>query len=145
MRTQCVSAILMLGLVAGAHADTTKYEKEQFALFQKYAGAPVSEFSMFELFQWQVVGPQNLVAWSTIRDAYLITVDKGCARLEWTNALSLTRAQKWKVSKTFDFVEFQNQRCKITEIRPIDLTAMRKDNQPLNPPVHSANAPAEKS
>lgn len=128
MRALFLSILLTLGLVAVAHADTREYEKQELMRYQKYAGAPVNEFSMVDLFRWQVVGPEKLVAWSTIRDAYLVTVDKPCIRLEWTNALSLTQAQKWKVSKSFDFVEFDKQRCKIMEIRPIDLAALRKDN-----------------
>jgi hypothetical protein len=128
MRALFLSILLTCGLVAVAYADTPEYEKQELMRYQKYAGAPVNEFSMFELFRWQVVGPEKLVAWSTIRDAYLITVDKPCIRLEWANGLSLTQAQKWKVSKSFDFVEFEKQRCKIMEIRPIDLAALRKDN-----------------
>ena len=145
MRALFLSTLLTLGLVALAYADTQAYEKQELMRYQKYAGAPVNEFTMFELFRWQVVGPEKLVAWSTIRDAYLITVDKPCVRLEWTNGLSLTQAQKWKVSKSFDFVEFEKQRCKIMEIRPIDLVALRKDNPQTDEAGGTQRQPATKS
>ena len=126
MRALWIS-VLMLGLFGVARADTSEYESEQLARYQKFAGAPVDDFLMFKLYQWQVVGADKVVAWSTIRDAYLITVAQPCVRLEWTHALGLTTAQMRKVSKNFDFVAFENQRCKITEIRPIDLAAMHKE------------------
>jgi hypothetical protein len=83
---------------------------------------------MFDLFQSQVLGPDKVVVWSTIRDAYLLTVAQPCIRLQWTTGLGVTTAQARKVSKNFDFVTFEKQRCKIMEIRPIDLVTMRKDN-----------------
>jgi hypothetical protein len=117
------------GTVAGPNPANSG----ELARYQKFAGDPVEDFAMFDLFRWQVVGPQNLVAWSTIREAYLLKVDLPCTRLEWTNALGLTTMQKWKVSRTFDFVIFAEERCKILEIRPVNLAAMAKDAPPAKP------------
>ncbi len=141
MRKLLISASLVLCLVSGARADTGAYEKQELVRYQKYASAPVDEFRMVSLFRWQVVGPRNVVAWSTIRKAYLITVDLPCTNLEWTHGLGLTQSQKWTVSKKFDFVAFDDQRCTISRIQPIDLTAMSKDNQPAD----QAAKPADKS
>ena len=133
MRNLLISASLVLCLVTGARADTREYEKQELARYQKYAGGPIDEFRMTSLFRWQVVGPQSVVVWSTIRDAYLITVDMPCANLEWTHALGLTQSQKWTVSRKFDFVAFDKQRCTISQIRPIDLAVMSKDTQAEKP------------
>lgn len=120
-------AALTLALVAGSvNADTRAHEKAELARFEHYAGAPVDQFPMFELWKWQVVGPRHLVVWSTINDAYLLRVDKGCNNLEWTHGLSLSQEMRQKVTRRFDFVEFGNQRCKIEEIRPVDYRAMVK-------------------
>ncbi|HEX6831965.1 MAG TPA: DUF6491 family protein, partial [Rudaea sp.] len=94
---------------------------------------PVDQFDMFELWQWQVVGPTKLLLWATIKDVYLVTVDKSCNRLEWAKGIAVTQAMHWKVTKTFDFVDFKDQHCKIEEIRPIDYKAMRADAQAARP------------
>jgi hypothetical protein len=127
MRLSCLFGLL-LALAAGVvNADTRAYENEQLARFQKYAGAPVDEFSMFRMWKWQVVGPERLVIWSTINDAWLVRVEKPCVRLEWTHAVVVTQKMRQKVSKKFDFVVFGNQRCKIAEILPVDYKTMLKD------------------
>jgi uncharacterized protein DUF6491 len=129
MRLVCCLAIV-LALAAGVvRADTRAYENEQLARYQKYAGAPIDEFPMFRMWKWQVVGPERLVIWSTINDAYLIRVEKPCIRLEWTHAVVVTQKMRQRVSKTFDFVEFGNQRCKIAEILPVDYRTMIKDGK----------------
>jgi len=128
---------LALVLVAGAaQADTREHQKEELSRFERYAGDPVAEFPMFDLWQWQVVGRDRVVLWSTIHDAFLIRVDKGCNNLEWTHGLSVTQNMRQKVSQKFDFVVFRDQRCKIEEIRPIDYQAMVKDGKAAEPPKH---------
>ena len=114
-----------LALTGRAGADTREYEKEQLARFSQFAGGPIDEFPMVDLYRWQVVGPENLVIWSTINDAYLLKVDKPCRQLQWSHGLFVSQTQKWKVSRKFDFVNV-GERCRIVEIRPIDLVAMTK-------------------
>ena len=119
---------LSLALLSGvAQADTRAWEKEQLARFEHYAGEPIDQFTMFDMWQWEVLGPDRLVVWSTIHDAYLIRVDRACNNLEWTHGLSVTQEMINKVTQKFDFVVFRNQRCKIEEIRPIDYKAMVRD------------------
>ncbi len=126
MRFTIAFVVLSL-LVAGfAHADTAAYQAQQLARYQKYAGAPVNDFPMVSMYQWQVVGPEQLVVWPTINTAYLLTVAKPCVRLQWTNGLMVTQQMSMKVTNKFDFVAFEHQRCKIDEIRPIDYKAMLK-------------------
>src|SRR5262249_10263506 len=115
-----VAAIALVLIAGAAQADTREYEKHELARYQRYAGEPIDQFAMFEMWQWQVLGPQQLVIWSTIHDAYLLKVDKTCNNLEWARALSLTQEMRQKVTEKFDFVVFRDQRCKIVEIRPID-------------------------
>jgi hypothetical protein len=134
MRIGNMVAMAAIVFTCAAQADTRAYEKAELARFQRYAGQPVDEFSMFELWQWQVLGPNTLVVWSTIHDAFLIQVDKACNNLEWTHGLSVTQEMRMKVSNKFDFVVFRDQRCKITEIRPVDYKAMLKDGNAAEPP-----------
>ena len=115
-----VVAMAAIVFVSTAQADTRAYEKEQLARFEHYAGQPVDEFSMFELWQWEVLSRDKLVLWSTIHVAWLIRVNKACNKLEWTHGLSVTQTLGQKVSQKVDSIVFRDQRCKIEEIRPID-------------------------
>lgn len=133
MRNRLLLAALLVLLANAAYADTRAREKEELARFRSYAAEPVDQFPMFELWQWQVLGPTQLVLWSTINDAYLIRVDKSCNNLEWAHGLSVTQEMRQKVTKQFDFVVFRDQRCKIEEIRPIDYRRMVKDG--ASPPA----------
>lgn len=121
-----LSAVCFSGLV---HADTAAYQAKQLAKYERYAGPPIDEFTMTSLYQWQVVGPQNVVAWPTINKAYLLTVEKPCTRLQWTNALGISQEMSMKVTQKFDFVTFDHQRCPISKIQPIDYKALRSDEQ----------------
>ena len=122
--------LLAPALFAGAaHADTRAHEDEQLARYKQYAGAPIDEFPMYRMWKWQVVGPERVVIWSTINDAYLLRVEKPCVRLEWTHAVVVTQKMRQKVSKKFDYVVFGNQRCKIDQILPVDYKAMIKDGK----------------
>jgi hypothetical protein len=125
MSKRSLFAAMLIGLSTLAHADTRAHEKEELARFERFAGAPVDEFAMVELFRSQVVGPENVVIWSTLRDAYLVRVQQPCRQLEWAHALSVSQAQKWKVSRKFDSINVGTA-CRIVEIRPVDLAAMNE-------------------
>ena len=125
MKRVLAAAALLAISASVAHADTREWEKSELARYSKYATDPVPDFTMFTLWQWQVVAPDKLLLWSTIKDVYLVSVHPSCNRLEWANGLSITQAAQWKVTTKFDFIDFGSQHCKITEIRPIDYKAMR--------------------
>ena len=136
MRTFRMLAVALLLVACGvqaARADTREYEHKELARFQRYAGPPIDEFPMFQMWKWQVLGPTQLVVWSTINDAYLIHVDKSCSNLEWTHGLSVSQEMRQKVSRKFDFVAFGHERCKIVEIRPVDYRRMVKEGAPQPP------------
>jgi len=128
MIKQSLFVAMLIGLSTLAHADTRAHEKEELARFERFAGAPVDEFKMVELFRSQVVGPENVVVWSTLRDAYLVRVQQPCRQLEWAHGLSVSQAQKWKVSRKFDSINVGTP-CRIVEIRPIDLGAMQAEGR----------------
>ncbi len=128
MRTKLVAGCLFAALfAAGAHAQTREVQQQNLERFEKYAGAPVEEFEFWSLHKWQLVGPEKIVVWPTINDAYLITVDKPCPGLEWAKGIGVTSQQRHIVSRKFDYVTYGRGRCAIREIRPIDYKAMLKD------------------
>ena len=124
------AGMIFLGAAStSALADTREHQADELARFQQYAGAPVDDFRMVDVFQTQIVGDWNVVVWSSINVVYLLTVDKTCAKLEWAKGFAVTQETSMKVTKTFDFITFDHQRCKIVEIRPVDYKAMLNDDK----------------
>lgn len=118
---------LALLCFAGAQAQTRKVQEESLERFMKYAGDPIEEFQFWSLYKWQLVGPEKVVVWSTINDAYLISVEEPCPGLEWAKTIGVTSKQRNLVSSKFDYVTYGKGRCEIREIRPLDYRQMLKD------------------
>jgi hypothetical protein len=113
--------------VSSTDAQTRKTQQENLERFEKYLGEPVEQFQFWSLYKWQLVGPNKVVVWPTINDAYLLTVDDPCPGLEWANGIGVTSKQRHLVSRKFDYVTYGKGRCQINEIRPIDYKTMLKD------------------
>ncbi len=133
MRT-FIAAIVLAGVVAApaAVAQTRATQQKNLERFEKYAGAPIDAFDFWSLYKFQLVGPEKVVVWSTINDAYLITVAKPCSGLEFARGIGVTSKQRHVVSRKFDYVTYGNGRCQIAEIRPIDYRQMLKDGPDQN-------------
>ena len=107
-------------------ADTRATEQKNLAHFEQFAGAPVESFDMWQMYQWQSLGPDRLAVWSAVNKVWLLKVSQPCIRLEETNAITITSQMTHKVTTRFDYVDFAAQHCQIQEIRPVDYLAMRK-------------------
>ena len=123
--------ILLAGCVAAAcsaavRADTRETEAANLARFEKYAGAPVENFTMWEMYKWQLLGPDSLAVWTGVNDVYLLKVEQPCINLENAKAIVVTSKMSHQVSRRLDFVHFGSQQCQIVEIRPIDYRTMVK-------------------
>ena len=128
MKTKLAALLVLLSLAAAsAHADTRETQKENLARFEKYAGAPVDQFEFWSLYKWQLVGPEKVVIWPTINQAYLVTVDSPCPGLEWANSIAVTSKSSHMVSTRFDFVKYNKGQCQISVIQPIDYKQMIAD------------------
>ena len=138
MRTKLIASLVLAVLASCAMADTKEHQADELARFRSFAGAPVDEFHMVDVFQTQIVGDTNVVVWPTINTAYLLTVDKPCNNLSFAHGFAVTQEQKMKVSKAFDFVKFGNQRCRITEIQPVDYKAMLKADKASGKEAHAS-------
>lgn len=122
-----ISMLILAALsAAGAWAQTPETQQRNLDRYLQFAGAPIDEFPFWSLYQWELVGPDKIVVWSTVKNAYLLTVAQPCSKLEWARAIGVTSNQRHVVGRTFDFVIADGERCKIEQIRPIDIAAMRK-------------------
>lgn len=123
-RLSIACVVAACGLAAAAHADTRETQRRNLERYTPYMQDPVDAFEFWTLHKWQLVGPLEVVVWSTIKDAYLVRVRAPCARLEWARSIALTSKQSHRVSARFDELRAGGDRCPIDEIRPIDLARM---------------------
>jgi hypothetical protein len=102
-------------------------DQELLDRYQRYAGAPVDRITYLGHYDsWQALAPYQLVLWTTINDAYLITVASPCENLQFAQRIAITTTSN-TLYAGFDAVVVKGWRCMITQIRPVDYLRMRKD------------------
>ena len=94
--------------------------------FLQFAGPPVDRFTWIgRYYAFTVLGKQQVVVWTTINDAYLLTVTAPCVGLDFVNGIHFTSSAR-TVTRGVDGLLVDGQKCFITEIRPVDYRAMKK-------------------
>lgn len=95
--------------------------------YREYAGEPIKQFYMASYDGWTPVSDNQLVVWTGINDAYLLTIRGYCPNLKFANAIAVTSSGS-TVDK-FERVIVGRDRCLIDEIRPIDTKQMKADRK----------------
>ncbi|MEO7917218.1 MAG: DUF6491 family protein [Dokdonella sp.] len=119
-----VAAFAAIGLMAAASmpvvfAQTREAQEQRLEHYLAGAGAPVEKFQFYKLQKWELVSPNQVVVWTRVTEAWLLTLEKPCSELEWTQSIALTSSTR-QVRKRFDYVLVgKGRRCQITEIRPL--------------------------
>ena len=95
--------------------------------FEAYAGKPVDHFTWLTRYDgWEPISPDQLVVWTDINQAYLITVFHPCTNLMFANRIGLTSTAD-TVYAHFDFVRAEGWKCMINTIQPVDYLRMQHD------------------
>ncbi len=133
-------AVLVAAVLAGGCASTPQRSQGEriLAKYEGYIGAPIRGFTAFRQQSWQPVSRTQLILWTSINDAYLLTVTNGCPDMMFTDAISVTSTAS-EIS-TFEFVHVRGDRCPITQIQPIDIRQMRADQKELKDHPEPAQA-----
>jgi len=133
MRPQHWNVLLVLtaAVLTVACSGIPRRSRDQEALDQylKYAGPPVDRVTYLNHWDnWEAVGQYQLVLWTGINDAYLITVAPPCENLRFANRIGISQTTN-TIYARFDAVLVKHWRCQITEIRPINYLKMRQDER----------------
>jgi hypothetical protein len=117
-------AALTLSACAGGLA-----RKDEVGLnYIDYAGEPVDTVrTLSEINGWTPVSRTQLVIWTGVNEAWLLKVWDNCRDLTFANSISVTRSGRQIT--TFDKVQVGDDRCLITEIRPVDVKQMKADRK----------------
>lgn len=118
------AALLALGACATDGLGPRERELARFERFERFAGPPVDSFRFWKLDRWESLGPDSVAIWTRPDEAWLLTVRQPCHGLEFAMAIGLSSTVN-RVSRLHDEVRFEQQRCRIEQIRPIDVRAMR--------------------
>lgn len=129
-----VITLAVIGLMAGSPASFAQTRDAQDDALQSYlakAGEPVASFPYYTLQRWELVGPDRVVVWTRVNQAWLLTVDKPCSELEYTTSIALTSSAR-QVRQRLDHVIVSKgkQHCTIMEIRPL----LSEKEQPVKSP-----------
>jgi len=102
-------------------------EAAERARFEAYAGKPVDHFTWLTHYEgWEPIARDQLVVWTDINQAYLITVSPPCTDLMFARRIGLT-ATADTVYTHFDFVHADGWKCMISTIQPVDYLRMQHD------------------
>ncbi|GIX35705.1 MAG: hypothetical protein KatS3mg126_1484 [Lysobacteraceae bacterium] len=119
-------AAMLAALLAGCAATgAAQRMATRLAEVESVAGSPVESFHFWDLHSWQPLGPRDLLVQTRVDEGWLIRVDEPCSGLEFATRIGLSSSQQ-RVYARFDEVLFERQRCRIREIRPVDLKALRR-------------------
>jgi hypothetical protein len=93
--------------------------------YTDYAGEPVKSFYMNHFDGWNAISKDQLVVYSGINKAHLLTLSGYCPDLQFAHAIAITSTGN-TVDK-FEKVIVGRDRCLIKEIRPLDVKQMKAD------------------
>ena len=127
-RTAWSAALLLLCAGCAAGGGPREREAARLALFERHAGAPVDQFRFWDLDRWEGLGKDAVAVWTRPNEAWLIRVLKPCVGLEHAQVIAVSSTLN-RVHRNFDAVLFEHQRCRIAQIRPIDVRAMKAEQR----------------
>jgi len=122
-----ISAALLM--IAGCASAAKALKGDDRLQYTDYAGEPVKSFSFFNFDGWTAINKRQVVVYTGINKAYLLTVSGYCPDLKFASTIGVT-SSAGQVDK-FEKVIVGRDRCFIEEIRPVDIKQMKADRQAL--------------
>jgi len=139
---RCAWLLVTAALLASCSGIPLKQrEAAERNRFEAYAGKPVDHFTRLTHYDgWEPISRNELVVWTDINQAYLITVFSPCTDLMFARRIGVTSSAN-TVYAHFDAVRADGWRCQIDTIRPVDYLRMQHDQRQQ----HEAEKQAGKS
>ncbi len=114
-------------LTACSSIPLAQRQAAERARFEAYAGKPIDHFTWFVNYDgWEPISPDQLVLWTDINQAYLITVFQPCTDLMFAQRIGLHPTAS-TVYAHFDAVHVDRWHCIIKTIQPVDYKRMQHD------------------
>ncbi len=134
---QTLFLLAFAGLASTGCASTPAVrDAERLTLYRNHSGEPVNGFQYYGRFSsWTPLGDSAVAIWVGPSRAWLLDLYGPCSDLDFANAISLS-SNTGRVSARFDSVRvhqrgMQTIPCRIKEIRPLNVKALRADEKAL--------------
>ncbi len=124
MKSSQVTTTLM---IAGAALLTACASNRVKLDYTDYAGEPVKSFYMSHFDGWNAISKDQVVVYSGMNKAYLLTLTGYCPDLQFANTIAVTSTAN--TVDRFEKVIVGRERCLIKEIRPLDVKQMKADRK----------------
>lgn len=146
LRPLAIAGLLLTAamLTACSSIPLVQRDAAERARFEAYAGKPIAQYTRMTNYSgWAPISRDQLVVWTDINQAYLITVFRPCTDLMFARRIGVTSFAD-TVSAKFDFVKADGWKCMIKTIQPVDYLRMQQDERKARAaPAHPATpAPA---
>jgi Family of unknown function (DUF6491) len=121
-----MGVVAVVVLLAGCATGISRLPGEApLERYQPYLGPPIQSFTAFRFDGWEMVSRNQLIVWTGINHAYLITVWDSCQNLNFAQRVGIPSIGS-TVSR-LDSVHVGRERCPIQEIRPVDIARYKAD------------------
>ena len=128
VRYACVPAAATL-LTACATSPPARHDAAERASFMAHAGKPVDRFMWRNSYRrWTPLSSDQVVVWTDLNQAYLVTVFHPCANLWFARGIGFTHTGD-DVYAHLDSVKADGWTCSIKTIQPVDYRRMQQDQQ----------------
>ena len=125
--------LLVVALLLAACATTRMSDNQRLALYTSHAGEPVNKIRYVTPMGWERIDGQHVVVNMRPRENWLLKLSGSC--LDWGGGspfLAISSPTGWLISK-FDRIKVSGSpvTCRIEEIRPVEMQAVRAAEKQL--------------
>lgn len=116
-------------LAACASSPPARHDAAERASFMAHAGRPVDRFTWLNSYRrWTPISSDQVVVWTDLNQAYLVTVFHPCANLWFAQAIGFTHTGD-DVYAHLNSVKADGWTCSIKTIQPVDYPRMQEDQR----------------
>src|SRR5512146_1325143 len=116
-------------LAACAGAPPARSSSTQRASYMAHAGKPVDRFTWLTSYRrWTAISSDQIVVWTDLDQAYLVTVRHPCATLWFARRIGFTHTGD-SVYARANAVKADGWTCLIKTIQPVDYRQMQQEQR----------------
>jgi len=122
-----IALLMALSLLsAGCAADVARMKTETtIERYRPYVGGPIDNFTVYNFNGWELAGHNQVVIWTGVNEAYLLTVWDTCPNLDFAQGIGISSTNH-AISRS-ETLRVGRDSCPIQSIRPIDIRRYKED------------------
>lgn len=123
------------GLMSASAQAANEGDPARLALASKHAGEPVDNATFFPRKKsrsafsnnWEVLSEQQLLVWNGKDEAWLVDLRESAACRTLDGDFEIKVSGSFYALKKNGYIDYKNGTCRIDQIRPIDVAAMKAE------------------